>query len=550
LIELGGIIAACTGFTGSMAALIAAKSKYYIFVDGRYWEQAESECFSDVLILDIFEVPIENFLLDCSPQPEAIGVDPKSVTHAYFERLSDFSSRINSRVRSVDVHSLVASMDGGRAVTAVAEPCFVRTARPAKLQDRVRSAQRLLSEIGTDAYYSNDSRLIGWLTGLGRVGYDMLVPGSCLIRRRGRIVLFFPDKIRIGIEELQEFANEMFEFAPITRLSRMLPKCASCAVPSMRVSEWEWRTLKRRVRPSSLSSDPFELLRSVRDEEELSHLEEANIKDAIAVTELFAEIAERLQNERLSEYDIATRLDELRAKQAGFIHLSFPSIVAAGPNAAIPHYHVDAAESRKVKKNDVILIDSGSHYEDGTTDITRTVCVGRPSSKFRRSYSLVLKAHVGLARAKFRSGSRGFQLDAFARGVLWKEGLDFEHGTGHGVGFLSHVHDLPFRITKFHGNEMFFASMVVTIEPGLYFAGEFGIRIENMYAIKTDDSDWLGFAVLTRTPIPTAWVDWDIFDVDERAWVWGFNEMSYKMIDARLSDRAKSWVRGVCPELA
>ena len=534
-----------------MAAVIATRSKYHIFVDGRYWDQAGQECFSDVFIHDIFEIPIEKFVLASLPRPRVIGLDARSVTHDYFNLLGEVSSRIDGIVKPVDVRPLISSAGEGGKVHVPLPIRLVRTASLDKLRERVRSAQRLLPGIGTDAYYSNDSRLLGWLTGLGRSGYDMLLPGSCFIKRGGRVLVFLNKYQEIGPERLEEFANNIVQFAPMDSLQRMLPNEVSCAIPNARVSEWEWRTLRRRVRLSPLAHDPFEVLRSVRDTKQLSQLEEANVKDAVAVTELFADVADRKQRESLSEYDIATLLDERRAVQPGFIHLSFPSIVAAGPNSAVPHYHVEGqAEARTLKEDDVLLIDSGSHYEGGTTDITRTVCFGSATPKFCRAYSLVLKAHVGLARARFRSGSRGYQLDTFARRVLWKEGLDFEHGTGHGVGFLSHVHDLPFRITKFHGNEMFFAGMVVTIEPGLYFTNEFGIRIENMYAIESDDSNWLRFRVLTKTPIPTDCVDWKMLEADERAWVLEYNQASYNVIGARLSNRAKRWIQRACPELA
>jgi Xaa-Pro aminopeptidase len=225
--------------------------------------------------------------------------------------------------------------------------------------------------------------------------------------------------------------------------------------------------------------------------------------------------------------------------------LSFPTIAGAGPNSAIPHYRVSEESNRKIERG-IFLIDSGAQYEDGTTDITRTIAVGRPSPLMRDRFTRVLKGHIAVARAVFPPGTNGTQIDALARASLWRAGLDFDHGTGHGIGSYLSVHEGPQRIAK-TGTTALAPGMIVSNEPGYYAAGAFGIRIENLLvveerAIAGGERPMLGFETLTLAPIDLSVIEPKLLDADEIAWLDDYHARVRKTLSPRVDSSTRRWL--------
>ncbi len=248
----------------------------------------------------------------------------------------------------------------------------------------------------------------------------------------------------------------------------------------------------------------------------------------------------------MTEIDAAEALESFRRDTGLLKDISFPSISAAGPNSAIPHYRVTTASNRKIAKG-IFLIDSGGQYEDGTTDITRTIAVGQPSAEMRERFTRVLKGHIAIALAVFPKGVSGAQIDAFARKALWDAGLDFDHGTGHGIGAYLSVHEGPQRIAK-SGTAPLEPGMIISNEPGYYAAGRFGIRIENLIVVEERkiagaERKMLGFETISLAPIDLRLVESKLLTKEEHAWLDAYHARVRKALAPLVDSATRTWLK-------
>jgi Xaa-Pro aminopeptidase len=257
---------------------------------------------------------------------------------------------------------------------------------------------------------------------------------------------------------------------------------------------------------------------------ELSGSRAAHRRDGAAVTRFLAWLAQEAPKGDLREIAASDRLETFRRAGEHFRDLSFPTISGAGSNGAIVHYRAMPETEKRLEPGTLYLLDSGAQYLDGTTDITRTIAIGRPTAEMRDRFTRVLKGHIALATARFPKGTTGAQLDAFARRGLWQAGLDYDHGTGHGVGSYLSVHEGPQRISKAPNAQPMLPGMIVSNEPGYYKTGEYGIRIENLVVVQPwerdgRERDMLCFETLTLAPIDRALIDLDLLEEEEIAWL-------------------------------
>ena len=282
------------------------------------------------------------------------------------------------------------------------------------------------------------------------------------------------------------------------------------------------QAIERAGGKADVGADPITLMKAKKNPAELAGARAAHERDGAAMTNFLAWFAAEAPRGRLTEIDAVEALETFRRASPALKDLSFPTISAFGPNSAIPHYRVSEASNRKIERG-IFLVDSGAQYEDGTTDITRTIAVGRPTALMRDRFTRVLKGHIAVARAVFPAGTNGAQIDALARASLWRAGLDFDHGTGHGIGSYLSVHEGPQRLAK-TGTTALAPGMIISNEPGYYAAGAFGIRIENLLvvearAIPGGERPMLGFETLTLAPIDMSLVEQKLMDADEIAWL-------------------------------
>jgi Xaa-Pro aminopeptidase len=291
--------------------------------------------------------------------------------------------------------------------------------------------------------------------------------------------------------------------------------------------------------------DPITLMKAVKNGAEIEGSRAAHRRDGAALARFLAWLAREAPGGALTEIDAAGRLEALRAETGLLQDLSFPTIAGAGPNSAIPHYRVTRASNRPIRPGEIFLIDSGAQYQDGTTDVTRTVAVGEPTTEMRDRFTRVLRGHIAIARAVFPTGTSGAQLDGFARRPLWEAGLDFDHGTGHGVGSYLSVHEGPQRLSKI-GHTPLQPGMLLSNEPGYYKPGAFGIRIENLIlveprAVEGAEREMMGFETLTFAPIDRALVEPALMTADEIAWLDAYHARVLEVLAPDLDPGTLAW---------
>ncbi|PKP97631.1 MAG: X-Pro aminopeptidase [Alphaproteobacteria bacterium HGW-Alphaproteobacteria-13] len=302
--------------------------------------------------------------------------------------------------------------------------------------------------------------------------------------------------------------------------------------------------------------DPAVLPKAIKNDAELAGTRAAHVRDGVAVARFLKWMEAAAPGGGLDELGAAAKLRAFRDESGALRDLSFDTISAAGPNGALPHYKVDETSNRRIEAGTLYLVDSGGQYADGTTDITRTIAIGAPTAEMRRRFTQVLKGHIALATARFPKGTRGSQLDILARQYLWADGVDYAHGTGHGVGSYLAVHEGPQRIAKPSGGqagteEPLHAGMILSNEPGYYKAGSFGIRIENLVvvvplAIDGAEEEMLGFETITFAPIARGLIDAALLSAAESDWIDAYHAAVLEKLGPAMDDADRAWLAAAC----
>ncbi len=287
-------------------------------------------------------------------------------------------------------------------------------------------------------------------------------------------------------------------------------------------------------------------MKAVKNETEIAGTRAAHARDGAAVANFLAWFDREAPKGKLTEIDAVAALETFRRATGLLKELSFPTISGAGPNGAIVHYRVTRATNRTISPGELFLVDSGAQYQDGTTDITRTISVGTPTAEMRERFTRVLKGHIAIARAVFPDGTTGAQLDPFARQYLWGAGIDFDHGTGHGVGSYLSVHEGPARISKL-GTAPLRRGMILSNEPGYYKAGSFGIRIENLVLVTEAEvagaeKEVNAFETLTFAPIDRRLIDPALMTQDEIAWLDAYHARVAEKLLPLVDADTRSWL--------
>ena len=406
-----------------------------------------------------------------------------------------------------------------------------------------------LGKAQADAVVITSPASIAWLFNVrgGDVARSPLPLGEAILRSDGSADLFLADEKVSG--ELKQWLGNEVSVRPSGDLAPALASLRGKRVqldPST-ASAWYFSELERAGAEIVRGQDPVVLPRACKNESEIEGSRQAHKRDGAAVSRFLHWLATDAQSGKVQEIEACKKLESFRQDTGNLKDLSFDSISGAGPNGAIVHYRVTEKTNRKLARGSLFLIDSGGQYLDGTTDITRTVAIGRASPEMKDRYTRVLKGHIALSRVRFPKGTTGHQLDALARMSLWEAGLDYDHGTGHGVGAYLGVHEGPHRIAKLVNSVPLEPGMIVSNEPGYYKTGAYGIRIENLQVvtpaanIEGGERPMLGFETLTLAPLDRGLIVKKLLSKDEIAWVNAYHARVRETIGPQLDGDVKTW---------
>jgi Xaa-Pro aminopeptidase len=537
-----------SAFTGSAGVAVVLPEEAAIFVDGRYTLQVRAQTDTALFTpLDLTGDGLERWIEDHA-QGLSIGFDPWLHTADGVARLRKAAETGGFRLLACDRNPIdtVWTDRPSVPVAHVFEHPFALAGEEAAAK-RARIGD-CLAYAGADAAVLTLPDSIAWAFNIrGRdIPYTPFVLAFAILHADGSADLFV-DARKVPPQVMSRLGLKVRLCAPSRFLQSLSglsgktvivdPATAAAAVFD-RLAVAGARILRR--------PDPCQVPKACKNPVELEGARKAHIRDGAAMVSFLAWFAAEAPKGTLTEISAAVKLESCR-KATGFLaDLSFDSISAAGPHAALPHYHVTVSSNRPIAPGDIYLIDSGGQYPDGTTDITRTAIVGTPTAEMKDRFTRVLKSHIALATARFPEGTCGVALDAIARKPLWDVGLDFDHGTGHGVGSYLSVHEGPQRISKHLVDQALLPGMVVSDEPGYYREGAFGIRTENLLAVRTAagkfERTMLEFEVLTLCPIDTKLIEVSLLSAEERAWLNAYHARVRDVLSEFVAGEALDWL--------
>ncbi len=540
-----------SGFTGSAGTAIVLAEEAAIFTDGRYTLQVRAQVDEALFAYrDLVDGGPSAYLRERAGKGARIGFDPKLHSPDSLDRLRAAAEAAGAELLPVAHNPIDAVWDDRPAIPmAQVAPQQEKYSGESAASKRHRLGDELGKD-GAECVVLTSPASLAWLFNIrgGDVARSPLPIGEAILNADGSADLFLAEQ-KVSPALRQWLGNEV-----VVRKSEELSS-ALAALKGKRVkldpssaSAWYFERLHDAGADIVRGQDPVVLPRACKNAAEIEGARAAHQRDGAAVSRYLHWVGTEAQSGKFDEISACKKLEQFRRATGALKDLSFDSISGAGPNGAIVHYRVSKKTNRRLARGSLFLIDSGGQYLDGTTDITRTVAIGRPNREMRERFTRVLKGHIALARARFPKGTTGHQLDALARMSLWEAGLDYDHGTGHGVGAYLGVHEGPHRIAKWVNTQPLEPGMIVSNEPGYYKTGAYGIRIENLQVvipaadIEGGERPMLGFETLTLAPIDRALVAEKLLSKDERAWLNAYHARVRDVIGAQLEGEAKVWL--------
>ncbi|MHC6153598.1 aminopeptidase P family protein [Bradyrhizobium elkanii] len=541
-----------TGFTGSAGLAIVLSKEAALFVDGRYTLQAAKQVDRKAWQVEpLVEPPPEHWLTRHLAAGDRLGFDPWLHTSAAAERLAAACAKAGAELVAVDSNPVDAIWH-----ERPAPPLGPVTIHGAQFSgeieaDKLKRIRLEINRLGVDALVLSDSHAVAWTFNIrgADVSHTPLPLSYALVPKEGRPLVFIDQRKLSNStrDHLEQSADVEQPAALAAKLTELARRGASIALDSATAADALSRLIAGAGGKPVRGSDPVSLLKAVKNITEIEGTRTAHQRDAVALVRFLAWIDREAPSGSLTEIDTVEALETFRRQTGALKDVSFPTIASTGPNGAIVHYRVTRKSNRRIEPGDLLLIDSGAQYEDGTTDVTRTIAIGKPTDEMRDRFTRVLRGHIAIARAIFPDGTTGAQLDTLARQYLWQAGIDFEHGTGHGVGSYLSVHEGPARISKL-GTTPLKRGMILSNEPGYYKTDAFGIRIENLeLVIGTDiagaEKPVNAFETLTLAPIDRRLIEVSMLSPDELAWLNDYHARVAQVVRPHLDDNAtKLWL--------
>jgi Xaa-Pro aminopeptidase len=518
-----------TGFSGSAGVAVVLADRAVLFVDGRYQLQAREQVDTAIFAIEhLVERPPETWLEQNLAAGTKLGYDPWLHTIGAAEKLAKACAAASASLVAVESNPVDAIWSDRPAPplgsVVLHDLRFAGEEAAAKLGRVVAEVEKARA----DALVVSDPHAVAWAFNIrgSDVAHTPLPLAFALVPKEGRAAIYVDGRklantVRDRLEQLADVREPAALEAGLARLS--------AAGRTVRLDQATAADALARIVTGaggkiSRGADPIALMKAIKNSTEIEGARAAHRRDGAAVARFLAWFDREAPRGSLTEIDAVAALESFRRDSGLLKDVSFPTIAGSGPNGAIVHYRVTRASNRRINPGELFLVDSGGQYEDGTTDITRTVAVGASTHEMRERFTRVLKGHIAIARALFPDGTSGAQLDSFARQYLWAAGLDFDHGTGHGVGSYLSVHEGPARISKL-GTSALKRGMIISNEPGYYRPGAYGIRIENLVLVAAApplagaEKDLNAFETLTLAPIDRRLVLPALLTSEERRWL-------------------------------
>lgn len=527
-----------TGFSGSNATIIFGQEKSYFFTDGRYILQAKEQL--DLLEFEIFNIAeksVISWINNHISKAQKLALDPKLISKKFVENISAPLVFLAEN----PLHKIW--IDRPKKIES---EIFILNEKLCGL-DSMQKRNAILKNLEAEALIITKPENLCWL--LNVRADDVEAAPLCLaygILFKNGEVDFFIDEKRLknfDLPKVNIVQSDCFDL----RLAVLRKKSKKIQIDEATTNYWLYRELEKNNFEIISKTDPAEILKAQKNHAEISGAIKSHEADGLALTKFLFWLENSLKNgAEIDEISAAKKLLEFRKMDKSFLYPSFATISSIASNGAIIHYHPTEKTNKKICGDTLYLLDSGGQYfgEEfcGTTDVTRTIAIGKPSAEMIENFTRVLKGNIALARAKFPRGTSGAQLDVLARNFLWLAGKDFDHGTGHGVGSFLSVHEGPCGISK-RAHQPLLEGMILSNEPGFYKEGEYGIRIENLMLVEKFDEKFLCFKTLTLAPIDPALIDFKMLTHPEKKWLREYHESIFKTMESSLDEAEKEWLK-------
>lgn len=538
-----------TGFTGSAGSVVVTQEKAYLFTDGRYILQAKNQLDGELFeVINTGETSLATWL--AAQHACVLAYDP--MLHSGRE-IAALAER-NITLQAIEKNPVDAWWQERPKASMAPVWQYPDVYAGEKAAAKIARITAHIKQLGADGLFIAASENINWLLNIrgGDIACTPVLQCYALLQADGNIVIFADDK-KFPLDVLKNFSRVSIQPIDTAAAEISYYKHKKLMMDAANTPTFFIHMAKQHEVHILQHADPIERAKAVKNEDELQAIRQCHLEDGAALANAFSWLNAVLsKGEKVDEMQLDAVLQEKRSERQGFICLSFPAIVGAGAHGAIIHYRVTPESNRNIAKGELLLVDSGGQYMGGTTDVTRTLAIGPVPKQYKTHYTLVLKGHIALARAVFPSGTSGSQLDALARQFLWVAGLDYEHGTGHGVGACLGVHEGPQRIGKRGGDAVLQAGMILSNEPGVYVNDSHGIRIENLVEVVEKNIHgkvMLGFENLTYVPYARELIDVSMLSADELAWVNAYHATVAKRISPLVDEPAKAWLDAACKPL-
>ncbi len=544
-----------TGFTGSWGQALILRHSAHVFVDGRYTVQAPQQLDGAIFkVEDLVATPPSKWIPENLASGVRIGFDPWLHTIAEVKSLEAAMNKLGGTLIALETNPIdqIWPDQPQPPLAEVTIQPLDFAGKPAR--EKLADMRKALVKAKADATVLTDPSSLAWTFNIrgNDVPHTPMPLGFALVRAEGDPIVFL-DERKLPIKT-RAYLTQLCEILPPSSLPSALIEIAvgkTVALDPTLAAEKLRRLVIDAGGKVTEEQDPARLPRARKNDVERQGARAAHRRDGAAMASFLTWYDVQTPGS-LDEIGAAIKLEECRvaageANQMPLLDVSFPSISSTGPNAAINHYRVSTASNRTLQPGELFLLDSGGQYRDGTTDITRTLPVGEVNSEYKRRFTLVLKGMIAISMLRFPKGTKGSEIDAFARAALWGAGLDYAHGTGHGVGSYLSVHEGPQRIAKV-GVTPLEPGMILSNEPGYYKPGEYGIRIENLilvtepHAIKDGDIEMMGFETLTLAPIDKRLIQTDLLTRSELQWLDAYHARVLAEIGPMVDNQARQWL--------